>query len=50
MNTRTCWSGVKITSVSAITSPAQRQPRRTKITYVKRKPAKLSRTLGRKTA
>jgi hypothetical protein len=28
MNTRTCWSGVKITSVSAITSPAQRQPRR----------------------
>jgi hypothetical protein len=27
-NTRTCWSGVKITSVSAITSPAQPQPRR----------------------
>src|SRR5690348_1837366 len=27
-NTRTRWSGVKITSVSAITSPAQPQPRR----------------------
>jgi hypothetical protein len=28
MNTRARWSGVKITSVSAITSPAQPQPRR----------------------
>jgi len=28
MSTRTRWSGVRITSVSAITSPAQPQPRR----------------------
>jgi hypothetical protein len=50
MNTRTRWSGVKITSVSAITSPAKPQRAATKITYVKRKLAKLSRTFGRKTA
>ena len=36
MNTRTRWSGVKITSVSAITSQASPLPPVTKIIYIKR--------------